>query len=132
MTSNIERRLDALLPDPTVRERTLAFFAESVRFVRTREPLWRHVRLARRRLRLFAGRLIVLALDPEGIWLATDPASEGDLSGLRSWRWDQGKWARYRRVPSRNGYYMSALDGGADPDTNRRRCRAKAEGHRGK
>lgn len=115
MITEIERRLEALFPDTSVRERTLSIFAESIRFIRARKPDWCHVRLARRRLRLFAGRLIVLTLHPEGVWVTTDASGRSeDPSGLHSWRWDTEKYARYQRVPSRNGYYSPILDHGAD------------------
>lgn len=115
MTSEIEQRLDALLPEPNIRARMLAVFAESMQYIRARRPDWCHVRWAGRRLRLLAGRLIVLTLHAEGVWMTTDAsAADEHLSGLRSWRWDEGRWARYRRVPSRNGYYMPGLDAGSD------------------
>jgi predicted HNH restriction endonuclease len=108
-------KLAALFPDPRVRTDMIAIFAESMRFIRENKSGWCHVRLFGRKLRLFAGRLIVLTLEDQEVWLTTASSSESEgLSRLQAWRWDTGEYGQYRRVPSRNGYYAPGLDGGRD------------------
>lgn len=114
MPSAAAQRLEALLPDPSVRASLLSIFAGSMRFVRDRKPDWCLVRFSGNSLRLFAGRLIVLTLHTDEAWLTTVPSTSSNLSTLRSWRWDTKTYARYRRTPSRNGYYAPAWDTGDD------------------
>lgn len=108
-------KFESRVPDQRIREAMLAIFAASMDFIEARRPEWCHVRFASEGLRLFAGRLIVLTVHEDTVWLAVDPsAAEADLDQLSSWRWDTGRWQRYRRVTSRNGYYSPALDAGTE------------------
>ena len=111
MTRTIAQEIDAILPDPDARRLMLPIFAESMRYIRWRKPEWCLVKFDRNHLRLFAGRLIVLTLESNEIWVAIDPeVSSIDWPRLRSWRWDERSYPRYRRVPSRNGYYSPRMD----------------------
>jgi len=114
MPSTVAHRLESALPDPSVRDSMLSIFAESMRFIRNRKPDWCLVRFSGKHLRLFAGRLIVLTLHTDEVWLTTAPSAPLGLSSLRSWRWDTKTYARYRRIPSRNGYYAPKMDNGGD------------------
>ncbi len=106
MTQSIAQRLDAILPDQGSRGPMLSIFAESMRYIRGRKPEWCIVQFKGKHLRLFAGRLIVLALESDVVWVTTDPEVRSiEWSRLLSWRWDEQDYPRYRRIPSRNGYY---------------------------
>ena len=112
---DVDREIEAVLPDATLRVAQLSCLAESLRFIHERQPdCWlTHLRsdLRPRRLRLFAGRLIVLTLEGDEVWLATDgDAPESAFVDLRSWRWDEESYPEYRRPPSRNGYYQPSRD----------------------
>jgi hypothetical protein len=107
----VAQRLERVLPDRSTRRMLLSIFAESARYIRSRKPEWCLVRLNGKHLRLFAGRLIVLTLGGEEAWCATDPSVRSvDWSTLRSWRWDTKSHPRYKRVPSKNGYYAPRKD----------------------
>lgn len=115
MTQTIAQKLDAILPDQDSRGSMLSIFAGSMQYVRARKPEWFIVKFSGRRLRLFAGRLIVLVLEVNEVWVSTDLDDQSeDFSHLPSWRWRTGKHERYRRPPSRNGYYAPRLDAGGE------------------
>lgn len=117
MMRTIAQKLDAILPDPGSREAMLSIFAASMRYVRERKPEWFIVQFNGRHLRLFAGGLIVLTLESEEVWVTTDLDNRSeDLSHLSSWRWDEQSYPRYRRPPSRNGYYTPRADNGGEWD----------------
>lgn len=111
MTRTIAQKLDAMLPDPDARRLMLSIFAESMRYIRWRKPDWCLVYFDRNHLRLFAGRLVVLTLESNDVWVTTDPEVQSiDWTRLGSWRWDEESYPRYRRTPSRNGYYSPHMD----------------------
>jgi hypothetical protein len=67
------------------------------------------------RIRLLSGRLIVLTLQNDGVWLSVNAAGDtASLSKCASWTWDATSYPEYKRPPSRNGYYKPSLDGGRD------------------
>jgi hypothetical protein len=117
MTLTLAQKLGAILPDPDSRGPMLSIFAESMRYIRGRKPEWCVVRFHGRHLRLFAARLIVLTLESDEVWVRTDPDDQSvDSSRLPSWRWDEQSYPRYRRPPSRNGYYAPRVDAGGGWD----------------
>jgi hypothetical protein len=103
-------RLDNLLSClPEQRAALLALFAESMRYVNDRRPDWCVVRRAERKIRLFAGRLIVFSLENDRAWLATD-VEQNVPDNLVHWQWDLSDYPTYKRPPSRNGYFMPVND----------------------
>ncbi len=88
--------------------------AESMAYVRAVKPEWCFVHLDSKHLRLLAGRLIVLTMERDRLWISTGPSHSSILSALPSWRWDVEDYPEYRRVPSRNGYYSQDFDSGDD------------------
>jgi hypothetical protein len=109
--ATIVERIERALPEPDDRQSMLVKLGESMVRIREQKPEWCLIRIHGRRIRLFAGRLIVMTIAADGIWLTTDPSARAmDLSQLRSWRWDEKSYPRYNRVVARNGYYAPALD----------------------
>ena len=115
MTQTIAQKLDVILRDPGSRKPMLSIFAGSMGYIRGRKPDWCIVQFSGKHLRLFAGRLIVLTLESDEVWVTTDPDDRSvDWSRLLSWRWDEHSYPRYRRPPSRNGYYSPRVDAGGE------------------
>lgn len=115
MATTVAERLEAVLPDASVRQAMLTIFAESMGHIRSHKSEWCLIRFHGKHLRLFAGHLIVLTLERSSIWVTTDPSAHSvDLSQLRSWRWDEKSYPRYERPASRNGYYDPSVDNGGD------------------
>jgi len=61
--------------------------------------------------------LIVFTIHKEGLWLSLDKQllderkdAQNLLEASEAWRWGEGDWAEYQRVPSRNGYYIPSKD----------------------
>lgn len=101
--------------------RMLRILAASAQLVYELRPDWYRVRLDGQHLRLFCGRLIVMTLEGDYVWLATDPDFQPvDFSALASWRLDRVSvrpgdakgvpYPSYRTPPSLNGFYMPAYD----------------------
>jgi len=105
-------RIAAILPNLAVRIVQLRILADSIDYLHERnESLWL-THLLPDRLRLLAGRLIILTLQGDRVWLAADPTAQ--LSHLSSWDWDTVSYPQYKRVPSRNGCYLPLMDPGGD------------------
>jgi hypothetical protein len=103
-------RLDKLLPClPERRGALLAVFAASMRYIHDRRSDWCVVRRAGHKIRLFAGRLIVLTLQKDRAWLATD-VEQRVPDDLAQWEWDLNDYPAYKRPPSRNGYFTPKND----------------------
>jgi putative restriction endonuclease len=111
---DIERSIISLLPEEGYRYQCLMLFLEAlfeadnfgvnkwgVQYVASLD-----------RLRLLVGSIIVLTIHKQGIWVTLDrellQESKEDLALLNrseNWLWDDGQWAEYEKVPSRNGFY---------------------------
>lgn len=107
---------------PAHAQRMLSCVARSVRLISSLKADW--LRVYRNRpshLRVLFGRLIVITLEGNYVWVAVDESAlpKGGAD-LRSWRWDERQtrpsdalgqaYSRYVRPPSRNGFYDPALD----------------------
>lgn len=104
-------KVEALLPDPIVRATQLSLFADSLEYVYSYDSSLSLTHILSDRIRLFAGRLIVLTLKDDSVWVTTDDSLKDDrLSTLPSWTWDAVSYPRYKRPPSRNGYYKPSDD----------------------
>jgi len=103
-------KVEVVLKDPALRARQLAVFAESLAFIHSHNPSLWLTHVLSDRIRFFAGRLIVMTLSGDTAWVTTDPQHDDQLSVLRSWKWDTGSYPRYKRPPSRNGFYRPSDD----------------------
>jgi hypothetical protein len=111
----------ALELNPETRVRMLHILAQSAQLINKLRPEWYRARLDGRRLRFFLGRLIVITLERDYIWLATDPTIQSiKFSELKSWRWDEADlrprdakgipYPKYSKPPSLNGFYSPSED----------------------
>lgn len=108
-------RVERALPVPQARVPQLTALVDSLEHIASHNGSLLIVQVRSDRIRLFAGRLIVLTLSKDHIWLATEPSfMRTHLSGLGSWEWDQEVYPRYRRPPSLNGFYYPLLDRSGD------------------
>lgn len=110
----LSAKIEALLANPSERAVQLSIFAESFDYVNRHGTNLALTHLLPDRLRLFAGRLIVLTLKGNSVWLALDGEEsshqEAPLTKMKSWTWDKTSYPQYRRIPSRNGYYTPSKD----------------------
>lgn len=106
---------------PDISRRVLHILAQSVERINELRPEWYRARMDGRYLRVFLGRLIVITVQGDYVWLATDPEVQPvEFSSLGSWRWDEAAlrpsdvkgapYPKYRRPPSMNGFYIPAED----------------------
>jgi len=123
MVQSLQQRIESVIAVPEYRDMMFTIFARSMAYIGERKPEWCLIRFHGKQLWLFAGRLIVLSLEGDYVWLATDPSVDG-LSQLRSWCWDtladrphsaRGRpFEKYKRPASRNGFYTPRLDSSGD------------------
>lgn len=104
---------------PEHQERMRGIIAATVATIRDLRPDWYFARLKGSHLRVHFGHVIVATLEGPYIWAAIDElAAAGRVEHLRSWSWDEPgtrpvegeAYPRYRRPPSRNGFYDPAKD----------------------
>ena len=65
-------KIEAILRDPAVRATQLSIFAESLSYIHDQNPSGWLTHLLRDRVRLLTGRLIVLTLQDDQVWLPID------------------------------------------------------------
>lgn len=107
----ISKRIEKIFSNKLIRTRMISLFEESMSYIWFHKPDWCLLRFNGSHLRLFAGRLIVLTIEREKAWVTTNLSTESkNFSNLNSWEWDEKSYPRYKRVPSRNGYYSPLLD----------------------
>jgi 5-methylcytosine-specific restriction protein A len=115
----IESAIALLLPDAKVRKLCLSVFLESLTKANTcGANKWGvYYSTDGERLRLLVGSMIVLTIHKQGVWITLDEQllqksrEELELLNLsEDWHWDTGRWSKYTRVPSRNGYYIPSED----------------------
>ncbi len=109
--SEAERLIHSILPEEGVRQRCLKVLADAIseaniygrdRWVVTHEAS---------KVRLHVGHLVVCTLEGGRVWMALDKglletAEHGSLlERSDDWAWGDGRYAEYRAIPSRNGYY---------------------------
>jgi 5-methylcytosine-specific restriction endonuclease McrA len=98
------------------------FLNSALHITSTARPEWLRVRYHQNRIRLFAGKLIVLTAGESGlIWLSVDPDTLLPIEpALSSWSRDtpysrpaavrRASYPEYKRPPSTNGYYVISKD----------------------
>lgn len=115
----IESKIVSLLSNAEHRKLCLSVFLESIIEANLcgANKWGTYYRDDAERLRLLVGSLIVMTIQREGIWIALDSQllqeskEEMNLLNLsKDWFWDTGRWAKYIRLPSKNGYYIPSKD----------------------
>lgn len=109
-----EQLILSILPQTEIRQKCLMMLADSIAeaniYGRDKWAVTYELN-GGKRVRLIVGHIIVCTLEKGRIWLALD---EGLLeSGYQSfleksgdWEWYKGKYAKYRAISSKNGYYL--------------------------
>ncbi len=112
-----ERLVCSILRNAQTRRRCLEAFADAVcEAHHYSEGLWA-VTCSEEKVRLQVGPVIICNIGDryagtERLWLALDRdslARAGDgltFERSRDWEWGVGKYATYRAIPTRNGYYL--------------------------
>ena len=107
----------SILRDAQTRRRCLEAFADAIcEAHRHSEGLWA-ITCSEEKIRLQVGPVIICNIGDrhvgtERLWLALDmdslarSGSRSTFEGSGDWEWGAGKWATYRAVPTRNGYYL--------------------------
>ncbi|MBN1349057.1 HNH endonuclease [candidate division KSB1 bacterium] len=107
----VESALISLIPDNKMRKLCLSVFLEALLEAnKYGANKWgTYYAKDKDRLRLVVGSLIVMTLHAQGIWMTLDQqllSEEVELLKLSNdWNWDSGRWSKYKKVPSKNGYY---------------------------
>jgi hypothetical protein len=118
-TSRVKRFVTSLLPDERIRTIYLSMFLESLKQANSHGSNKWSVYYENGRIRLVVGGHIVHTIQRDYVsktWLALDQTLLSELkterdkvNGSESWDWDVGKWSSYRRISSRNGFYIGAV-----------------------
>lgn len=110
---------EKLLINPNSRERCLSILAESIKNAHVHVPNEWIVRYHPQRdtygIHLRVGIVTPFAVEREKIWMALDEeqlsaAVQRLLDKARGWQWKQGERSHFKRVKSRNGYYLPDKD----------------------
>ena len=72
----IADQVERILRDEDVRKKQLLNLAESLNYIHSHRPLMWLTHVLRDRIRLLTGRLIVLTLQEDHVWLASDKEAE--------------------------------------------------------
>jgi len=115
----VQRHIERVLPDEVCRRMCLSIFADSIDRLHAQGPDRWGVYCEGDLVRLLGGRLIVLAIVPNEVWLALDqkaidvsvpmPNQLNAVQG-KSIRYDTGRWAHYKRPPTTNIFYSPTTD----------------------
>ncbi len=104
----------SIFPEADIRQKCLVMFAEAIDEAnRQGRDTWAvtHATGTGRKVRLIVGHLIVCTLGNGRLWMALDkglletPNHRSLLAESDDWEWGTGRYAEYRQIPSRNGYY---------------------------
>jgi 5-methylcytosine-specific restriction protein A len=111
--SKIEKIISSLLPNEEYKKVCLPLFAESLLEANSYGCNKWGVHCYRDRVRLLVGSLIVFTIHKDGLWLSLDKQlldemkdGQNLLEESKAWRWDKGRWSEYKKIPSKNGYYI--------------------------
>lgn len=111
--SQIERTVSLLLPDEEYRKVCLSLFLESILKANAYGSDKWGAYCYSGGVRLLVGSLIVFTIHREGLWLSLDKQLLSEMKNERdlleksnSWHWDEGEYSEYKRIPSKNGYYV--------------------------
>lgn len=115
----VEQDIARLLPDIEVRKHCLSVLLESLNEANLygAQKWGVYCRNDIDRLRLLVGSLIVLTIQEGRLWMALDhelleksPEALDVLDHSGNWKWDTGRWSKYTRIPSINGFYKPSDD----------------------
>jgi putative restriction endonuclease len=113
--SEARQHVLSILPERDVRQKCLEVFAEAVTEADAcgRDRWAVTYRTGRdMKVRLIAGHIIVCTLGNGRIWMALDREilatsnARSLLEASGDWEWGTGRFAEYRQIPSKNGYYL--------------------------
>ena len=102
--------------------RIKAVIARTARYIKEVKFEWYFAKIHRNvRLRLYCGHVVVIAAERQYIWLALDESSlPASTASHPCWCWDEpglrpadaldAPYPRFKRPPSRNGFFIPALD----------------------
>lgn len=109
----VQRLVESLIPDEKFRQICLSVFADSIARLHAHgTDVW-GAYCASKCVRLLGGSHIVLTIENQCLWLCLDSVSLTssqkvfqDVDTNESWRWDAADYPQYRKVQSKNGYYV--------------------------
>ena len=107
-----KRLVLSILPEPVVRRRCLAVFAEAVAEANVYGRDKWAVTPTDSKVRLQVGHVIICTLGKGRIWMALDkglsetPKRRSSLNQSGDWKWDSEVYPEYPSISSRNGYYL--------------------------
>ncbi|MEG3057297.1 MAG: HNH endonuclease signature motif containing protein [Methanoculleus sp.] len=115
--NQIERTISSFLPDEEYRKVCLSLFVDSLLEANSYGSKKWGAYCYSGGVRLLVGSLIVFTIHRKGLWLALDKQlldekkdERRQLEASESWSWGRGEWSEYKKIPSRNGYYMPSKD----------------------
>lgn len=110
---DVRKVIHSLLPDAKTRRLCLEAFGETVSYANSLGNEKWGAYYERGKVRLLVGSLIVFTLEPGCAWLALDQELleksqelSSFLESTEDWKWDDHDYPRYKKVPSRNGFYV--------------------------
>ncbi len=110
---DVRKVVHSLLPDAETRRICLEIFSQAVSYANSFGSEKWGAYYDHGKVRLLVGSLIVFTIMPGCVWLALDQELlEKDeelnnfLENAKDWQWDNHDYARYIKVPSRNGFYL--------------------------
>lgn len=108
----VARVVASIIPDNEFRTRYLELFLEALLEANRHGRNKWGAYCENGRVRLLVGKLIVFTIHRNGVWITLDKPlldkcliDQRALADCADWRWDTGRYAEYRVVPSKNGYY---------------------------
>ncbi|KAF5037046.1 HNH endonuclease [Methanoculleus sp. UBA430] len=111
--AKIEETILSLLPDEDYRRACLSLFVESLLEANSYGRNKWGVYCYSEGVRLLVGSLIVCTVHKNGLWLSLDKQllnemkdKQDILEECKAWHWDNGDWSEYKKIPSKNGYYI--------------------------
>lgn len=102
----------SILPERGIRQKCLMMFADAIVEANTYGRDKWIVNYATNKIRLHVGHLIICTLQNGRAWIALDKglletsSYQSLLEQSGDWKWGDGRYAEYRQIPSRNGYYL--------------------------
>jgi hypothetical protein len=110
--SDAEQLILSILPEPVVRRKCLAVFADAITEANIYGRGKWAVRYASDRVRLHIDHVFICTLEKGCVWMALDKGfleasdRQSHLEQSGDWRWDTDEYPEYPLIESRNGYYL--------------------------
>jgi len=113
--SEARQHIHRILPDAGIRYNCLTMFADAIDAANAHgRDIWAVTYRTGEvhKVRLIVGHIIICTLGNGRIWMALDKEMLNTstdklvLQQSDDWEWGSGRYAEYRQIPSRNGYYL--------------------------